>query len=164
MASEEHSRPFDDRKAMGYIDKWVSTVAHPELTWAWDVACGVIELYAALSTTRKKSLAACRREQWFDWFASWDEGDAHFGIRGAKEEVENAIPLEHWDSFCVTLDQARQIGETGRMPTDDSTPRREKPSAVPPNPAVVPAKPAAVALKLVVNNVSKVATTPPRKR
>lgn len=50
------------------------------------------------------------------------------------------------------------------MPTDDSTPRREKPSAVQPNPAVVPAKPPAVVLKLVVNNVSKVATTPPRQR
>ena len=153
MASEGSCAPFDYRKAWGYMDKWVSTVAHPELVWAWSAACGVIDLYAALSTTRSKSLTACRSEQWLDWFEAWDEGDAHHGIHGAKQEMANAIPLEHWASFCVTLDHARQIGETGRMPTGESKRRPAPPSQAPVAPAATAEKPRVVVLKLVVNNV-----------
>ena len=156
MTSEERGRPFDDKKARGYLAAWMSTMEHPELRWAWMAACGIIELYAELCTTRKKSLADSRREQWRDWFDCWGEGDgeAHYGIIGAMQEVENAVPLEHWDSFCVTLDHAREIGDTGLMPTSESTLRLRKRSAVA---TPEPAKPAAVGLRLVVNNTP---TTP----
>jgi hypothetical protein len=161
VESEEPQRPFEHRKASEYIDAWVSTVAHPEVVWAWDAARSIIELYATLGVTRKKSLEVCRREQWVDWFASWWEGDAHFGIHGAVQELAHAIPHEHMDSFWVTLDHARQIGETGRMPTDDLPLRARPPGSVA---KVEPDRPPAVVLKLVVNNDSNDAKPDPRQR
>lgn len=119
------SGSFDHRRAVAWIHGWVATVDHPELTWAWDAAVRVVQVYAELG-------AACEGhdddalpddrvrvhadEHWADWFAAWEGGDAHYGVHGAMQEFAYACPEE----LCG--EQLRVIGEAldhgwGRTPT-----------------------------------------------
>lgn len=132
MPSQEETVLFHDRPAVTYLDRWIATVDHPQLNWAWDIVQDLVDLYARANVTGEQSFAAARREMWRDWFATWVEGDAHFGIHGAMQELQNACPPERYEELLLTLEACVQIGETGKLPTRS---RRSRVGTKPPPPA-----------------------------
>jgi hypothetical protein len=128
--SEDAESPwltFKYDRAQQWIDGWVSTVSHPELVWAWEVTLGIIDLYATVSVTKKDSLDAKRRELWYDWFSSWDGGDAHFGIHGAMQEFAYACPEGRESEQLLVVAEAYDLG-TGVVREKTPIKQAEKPA------------------------------------
>jgi len=136
---------FAYAKAQAWLNGWVSTADHPELTWAWEACVGIIELYAVISATDETPLDAKRAELWSDWFASWEGGDAHYGIHGAMQEFAHACPED-----CVN-DQLLAIAEA----YDFATGKVDKQKRLSRAKVKVKPEPLKPVLKLVVDNTPK---------
>ena len=104
------SDTFDYEKAQRWITMWVNTVDHPQMTWAWDIVIGVLDVHAAAGLTPLNSMKEQRSELWTDWFASWEGGDAHFAVHGAMHEFANACPEERISEQILTVNEAYEIG------------------------------------------------------
>ena len=127
MSEKEPWIVFKYEHSQKWIDKWVATVAYPELQWAWDVTLGTIDLYASLSVTRKEPLDVKRRELWYDWFESWEGGDAHFGIHAAMQEFVHACPEGREAEQLLVIGEAYALG-TGTVP--EKAPKVPAPSGI----------------------------------
>jgi hypothetical protein len=123
MSGNEETMTFHDRQAVNYLGRWIDTVDDPQLNWAWDIVQEVIDVYARSRVTAGVSFPAARREMWRDWFAAWDEGEAHFGVHGAMTELQHACPADRYEELLITLDESVRIGETGKLPV---RPRRAR--------------------------------------
>lgn len=139
---------FDHRRAVAWLNGWVATADEPELQWAWEAAVAIVDVYARLGVgceeprdgeSPEEQLRRHADEQWADWFASWEEGDAHFGVHGAVQEFAFACPPE------LVGDQLRVVQEAwdhgwGRLPQVPKRTRRATRSAAatapPPQPAL----------------------------
>lgn len=133
MTTPEGTRTFHDRLAVAYLARWLDTVDDPHLNWAWMIVKGVIDTYAQANTGPDTCFVEARREAWRDWFAAWDDGEAHFGIHGVAQELREACPDEHLVQLLYTVSESGQIGETGKLP---KRPRRPgKGGAEAPRPA-----------------------------
>jgi hypothetical protein len=132
MPNDEQTTIFHDRPAVTYLSRWIATVDDPQLNWAWDIVQEIVDLYARANHGGEVAFIAARREMWRDWFAVWDDGDAHFGVHGAMAELQHACPAERYEELLLTLEESVQIGETGKLPTRS---RRPRVGAKPPPPA-----------------------------
>lgn len=110
MTDEFDPRTFDYEKATRWIASWVLTVSDPTLTWAWDATYGTIDAYAVAGFGPKNTMRANRAELWYDWFLSWEGGDAHYGIHGVMQEFAHACPEEAVGQQLVTVNEALDIG------------------------------------------------------
>jgi hypothetical protein len=152
MSNEnDEAKGFDYEKATRWVNAWVATVDHPNLTWAWDVTVGVIDVYATMNLTRDNTVTANRKEMWFDWFNAWEEGDAHWGIHGMMEEFAHACPEEAQAEQVITLNEAYEIGMGRKLAPKGGKKPRKAPEV----------KPAAPALRVVVDNTTKTTTRKP---
>lgn len=138
---------FDYTKAQAWLNGWVATVDCPELTWAWEATVGVIDLYATISIDEDDSLEAKRAELWADWFASWEGGDAHYGIHGVMQEFAHACPEDCLSEQVLAINEAYDFA-TGKGGTQRRPTRVKK--APPPTPVV----------RLVVDNTPTPRKTP----
>ena len=46
MPNDEQTTIFHDRPAVTYLSRWIATVDHPQLNWAWDIVQEIVDLYA----------------------------------------------------------------------------------------------------------------------
>jgi len=142
-------KAFDYEKAARWIEGWVETVDHPQLTWAWDAVVGVLDVYANLNVTSDTPLSMARKELWFDWFNAWQDGDAHYGIHGVMQEFAHACPDEHMDHQVITLNEAYDIG-MGRKLAPRGGKKRQPPET----------KPTAPTLRVVIDNTTTATRKP----
>lgn len=143
--TEFDPKKFDYDKATRWLGAWVLTVDHPTLTWAWEVTSGTIDAYAVANLTPKTPMRVNRAELWYDWFMSWEGGDAHYGIHGVMQEFAHACPEEAVSQQLVTVSEAFDIGKGNKVTT-----RRSKSKA--------PAEKAT--LRVVVDNTIPTKRTP----
>lgn len=138
------STPFQHEAAKAYVDSWISTVDDANLNWAWDVVCGVLDVYIEYGEVPEE-------EVWYDWFTVVVEDETHLaliGVHGATEEFTHACPEEYQNDQMRVLGEAYRIGQ-GLTPYEgpvEAPPRPEKVSKPPPK------------LRLVVDNTHKKAT------
>jgi hypothetical protein len=152
MSENDEFKSFDHERARRWVAAWVSTVDHPQLTWAWDVVVAVIDVYATMNLSPDNTMTLNRKELWYDWFNAWQEGDAHWGVHGVMQEFAHACPEEHVEHQLLTLNEAYDIG-MGRKLAPKGGKKRQKPEE----------KPAAPTLRVVVDNTNKPAKTTTRK-
>lgn len=99
-------QPFQHEAAKAYVDSWITTVDDATLNWAWDVVCGVLDVYTEYGE-------ASEEEVWYDWFTVVVEDEEHpalIGVHGATEEFTHACPEEHQADQVRVLAEAYRIG------------------------------------------------------
>jgi hypothetical protein len=142
---EDEFTSFDFDRAKKWVASWVSTVNHPQLTWAWDVTVGCIDVYAAMNLTADTTMTRNRKEYWYDWFNAWQDGDAHWGIHGLMQEFAHACPEEYQSNQVITLNEAYDIGMGRKLTPKGGKKPRKAPET----------KPVAPTLRVVVDNTVK---------
>lgn len=97
---------FNHEAAKAYVGSWVDTVNDPTLNWAWDVVCGVLDVYTEYGEDPAEDV-------WSDWFSVVldDSLSAHIGIHGVGEEFSRACPEEHQDALSRILTEAFRVGK-----------------------------------------------------
>ncbi len=146
-----NQQTFAYERAKRVMVRWVESIGDPQLNWAWEAVCGVVDVYAGLSMTTEVSFLDGQAQTWRDWLGVFDGNAANIGVLGVYDEFVQSVPDDYHSDIprvvtlaveCATTRRAARKGESTALKTELVTVPLTRPEPKTPT-----------YLKLIVNNV-----------